>query len=228
MQLIRIKYRCKCILGIKGLPAWGIVLPLLLATLFYFSVGNISSKIGAEPISIGIVSDFEIDGTDIFPKERFEVMELTQALADRYLEEGIIIAYLKMTGSKTELVALKSDKEQMECLAYADAYRNHIDHTKTQVLFADKTASVNRVMTERIEYRRQIVIITCLSMLLPAVIILSEVTKNRRSVMMRHYAAAISKSRLIMCDTIIVVTLIVLMAAMVYIYTLYLVSPIVL
>ncbi len=225
--MIRVKYRLKCILGIKGLPAWGIALPLILATLFYISVGNFSLRAEEKLIPIGIVTDFEVTGTDIFPKERFKVYELTQTLAERYLEEGIISAYLEITEESSRLVALKSDEAQIESLAYADAYRNHVDKKVIENMLDERIVEKNDLNSTTTERHIQMIIITCLSMLLPTAILISEVRQNRKSAMMRHHIALVSSGNLIVCDTVITASFILLISTVVYAYMFYMVQPII-
>jgi hypothetical protein len=227
LQLIRAKYRLKCILSIKGLPAWGIVLPILLATLFCIFLSNLYSKSGIELISVGIVSDEEIIKTDIFPKEQFKAYELTQTLADRYLEEGIIAAYVTMTDEDVELTALKSDEEQMVSLAYIDAYMNDIGHEEVANLL-DKREAEKHAEMDMTDRHYQMLVLTCFCMLLPTMSILSEVRRNRRIAIVRHRMAMIPERQLVFCDTIIVVILVLMMSAIVYGYMYYLMQPIVL
>lgn len=212
--MIRLRYRLKCILHIKGLPAWGIVLPLLLATLIYISFGNIYAVPVTNRIPIGIVSDEGIAEAAIFPEDRFEEFELTQALADRYLEEGIIAAYVRISEEDADVVALKSGDEQMKCLAYVDAYMNQVEQEKVDEMFAQRETHLEQNAV--VDRYSRLLLVTCLCMILPAVILISEVRTNRRSVMVRHRIASVSERSLLICDTMIELVLLAVLATGVY------------
>jgi len=202
---------------IKGLLAWGLVLPIVLATLFYLSVGEIYAKANEEKIPIGIVSEEKIDTTIIFDKNIFKVYELTETMAEKYLEDGIIVAYARI-GKSTELIAINSEKEQLVSMLYLNAYisgiqQEEIEHIVKEIQAADYVSSRNYAF---IYYRLPIVALLCSA--LSGLLLISSVRANRNAVGIRTRMASILNSNILFYDTVIEVIILTLLATLIYLY----------
>ncbi len=215
--LTTIKYRMKCIIKSNGLFAWGLVLPIVLATLFFLSIGELYTKANEEKIPIGIVSEEKININNIFDKNIFNVYELTETMAEKYLEDGVIAAYAKI-GKSAELIAINSEKEQLISMLYLNAYmtgieQEEIKHIVKEIQAADYVSSQNFIF---IYYRLPIVVLLCIA--LSGLLLISAVRANRKAVSIRTHMAPISPNYILFYDIIIEVIIVIVLATLIYLY----------
>lgn len=115
------KYRLLCNIRNKTNLFWVLVFPLVLATLFHFSLNNILSEETFQKIPIAVV-DNEFFRNDVFLTDAlnevsagndslFETQYVDKALANQLLRENKIIGYIEMK-NKPELVVSKTGIEQ--------------------------------------------------------------------------------------------------------------------
>ncbi len=209
-------YRFKIILRMKGFMLRCVICPIIVATLCYTSFERVQYATISEGdrIAIGIVGD---DHTlkEIFDQERFEVYNITETVAEKYLEDGVISSYIRLT-SPPELITVKYEDEQKITKAYLDAYltgtapaRIREQHMIGMLEGAERSAGIPNFAKLSMAITG-----TCISGLL----LMTLLGKKRREIAVRSSIAAKSGLSMIAQDLIIVTVLLTFIFLILYGY----------
>ncbi|MDO5575077.1 MAG: hypothetical protein Q4G60_13985 [bacterium] len=206
MELLR--YRFKSIVKIKGLFIQCVLFPIVIATLCYTSFERTRSETGSDDgkISIGVVADSPFS-KEIFNEDRFEVYNIPETMASRYLEDGVISSYIRMTEEEPELIAVRYDEEQKVTKAYLDAYLAGVSPAKLKYQHLIQTTEDQETSMPASRFAQLAVAVVCTSV--AGLLLITLIQKNKRHLMFRIRMAAIPEAHIILQDVIVVVTLLI-------------------
>lgn len=205
MELLR--YRFKSIVKIKGIFIQCVLFPIVIATLCYTSFERTHSETGSDDgkISIGIVADSSFS-KEIFNEDRFEIYNIPETMASRYLEDGVISSYIRMT-EEPELIAIRYDEEQKVTKAYMDAYLAGVSPAKLKYQHLIQITEDQESSMPAFRFAQLAVAVVCTSV--AGLILIMLIQKNKRHLMSRIRMAAIPEAHIILQDVIVVVTLLI-------------------
>lgn len=214
IALSLLKYRFKSILRTKGIFLRCIIFPIIIATLCYTSFeraqyGTVSE---GDKISVGVVAGL---GKDIFDEQRFDVYSITETVAEKYLEDGVISSYIRVRETP-ELITIKYEDEQKITKAYLDAYLAGAPLAKLK----------GQHMTQELENTKRSVLLSNFAKLamaaictaIAAVLLLIVLGRNNREISLRSRMAAVSGFRMGLQDVIVVVSLLIVIFVILYGY----------
>jgi ABC-2 type transport system permease protein len=125
------KNRLKCIVRDKVLIFWTLIFPLILATLFNMSIGNIDKASSFKAISIGVVDNAEYNRDQNFKtvlasasqgeQKLFEIHTGTMEEMDKMLDDNKISAYI-VAADSIEMVVRNSGFNQTIVKTFLDEY----------------------------------------------------------------------------------------------------------
>ncbi len=209
-------YRFKCILKTKGIFLKAVIFPIIVATLCYtsFERTRYGTVFKGEKIAVGIVAGDGIS-KDIFDEDRFEIYNVSEIIAEKYLEEGIISSYIRME-KQPELITIHYEDEQRMTKAYLDAYLLGVSPARLESQHA----------VQRIEEKDRSVflsnhakfVMATICTLLAAVLLIEAIERNKSKILIRSRMAAISEWHMVLQDMVVVISLLVVIFVVVYGY----------
>lgn len=197
-------YRFKCILKTKGIFAQCILFPMIVATLCYTSFERVhyGAAFKGERIAIGIVADDSFS-KDIFDETRFDVYSISETVAEKYLEDGVISSYIRVD-EKPELIVIKYEDEQKMTKAYLDAYLAGASpaRLKGQLFAPDFEQRESSVFVSN--FTKLVMAAVCTS--LAGILLIASVSRNRRRIYIRNCMAAVSELQMALQDIVVVLS----------------------